>query len=322
MTPAMRAIMTPAAAIKTRGLGKSYRGGLRRRPFTAVEALDLAVPRGQVFGFLGPNGAGKTTTIMMLLGNVRPSRGRGWVLGQPIGDVEAKRRLGFLPEKFQFHDFLQADEFLDLHGKLYGMPPKRRRERIGEALELVGLADRRNSRLSQFSKGMQQRIGLAQALLHEPELVILDEPTSALDPIGRRQVRDIILHLKARGATVFLNSHLLSEIEMTCDHVAILNRGRLVREGTLEQLLAPASVVELQIEGGDDGLRAALESVGEVRELGPGRYEARVADARRVPELAEIVVRCHGRLHAMVPQRESLEDFFIRTVTAAEEDAE
>src|SRR5947209_2651624 len=312
--------MALATAVETKGLGKSDRGGLRQRPFTAVEALDLRVPRGQVFGFLGPNGAGKTTTIMMLLGNVRPSRGRGWVLGQPIGNVEAKRRLGFLPEKFQFHDFLQADEFLDLHGKLYGMPPKRRRERIGETLELVGLADRRKSRLSQFSKGMQQRIGLAQALLHEPELVILDEPTSALDPIGRRQVRDIVLHLKARGATVFLNSHLLSEIEMTCDHVAILNRGRLVREGTLDQLLAAASVVELQVEGGGPDLRAALAAVGELQEKGAGMYEVRVADARRVPDLADAVVRHGGRLHAMVPQRESLEDFFVRTVTEAEED--
>ena len=311
-----------SAAIETQGLGKSYRSGLWRRALTAVEALDLSVPRGQVFGFLGPNGAGKTTTIMMLLGNVRPSRGRGWLLGQPIGNREAKRRLGFLPEKFQFHDFLQADEFLELHGKLYGMPPKRRRERIDAALELVGLADRRKSRLSQFSKGMQQRIGLAQALLHEPELVILDEPTSALDPIGRRQVRDIILHLKARGATVFLNSHLLSEIEMTCDHVAILNRGRLVREGTLEQLLAPTARVELQVEGGDAELPAALAAVGEVREKGPGEYEVRVAEARRVPELAEVVVRCGGRLHAMIPQRESLEDFFIRAVTAAEEETE
>src|SRR5439155_3588564 len=172
-------VMTaPAAAIETRGLGKSYRGGRWQRAFAAVEALDLSVPCGQVFGFLGPNGAGKTTTIMMLLGNVRPSRGRGWLLGQPIGNLDAKRRLGFLPEKFQFHDFLQADEFLELHGKLYGMPPKRRRQRIGEALELVGLADRRRSRLSQVSKGMQQRIGLAQALLKAPVLVSLDQPAS------------------------------------------------------------------------------------------------------------------------------------------------
>jgi len=312
--------MSEATAIETKGLGKSYRGGLRRRPFTAVEALDLSVSKGQVFGFLGPNGAGKTTTIMMLLGNVRPSRGRGWVLGQPIGHVESKRRLGFLPEKFQFHDFLQADEFLDLHGKLYGMSPRRRKQRIGETLELVGLADRRQSRLSQFSKGMQQRIGLAQALLHEPDLVILDEPTSALDPIGRRQVRDIVLHLKARGATVFLNSHLLSEIEMTCDYVAILNRGRLVREGTLERLLAPASMVELQVEGGGPELRAALEAIGELQEKGAGMYEVRVPDFRRVPELADAVARHGGRLHALVPQRESLEDLFVRTVAAAEED--
>ncbi len=314
--------MTETTAIQTEGLGKSYRGGFRRQPFTAVEALDLSVPRGQVFGFLGPNGAGKTTTIMMLLGNVRPSRGKGWVLGQPIGNLEAKRRLGFLPEKFQFHDFLQADEFLDLHGKLCGMPARQRRQRIDEVLALVGLTDRRKSRLSQFSKGMQQRIGLAQALLHEPDLVVLDEPTSALDPIGRRQVRDIVLHLKARGATVFLNSHLLSEIEMTCDHVAILSRGRLVRQGTLDELLAPASMVEMEVEGGDAALPAALAAIGETRELAPGRYEVRVVDARRVPELAESVIRHGGRLHALTPRRESLEDFFIRTVTGEAEPGE
>lgn len=300
-------------AIRTVGLRKVYQGLLRRRPFVAVDGLDLCVPRGQVFGFLGPNGAGKTTTIMMLLGNTRPSGGQAWLLGRSVGNIEAKRRIGFLPEKFQFHDFLQADEFLELHGKLYGMPAERRRERTEATLKLVGLWERRGDRLRQFSKGMQQRMGLAQALLNDPELVILDEPTSALDPIGRRQVRDIILHLKERGTTVLLNSHLLSEIELTCDRVSILNRGRLVRQGTIEELLAPVSRVEIRVEALTEPVRAAMERFGPVTANGSSATVELRAEGS-VPDLAEAVIASGGRLEALVPQRESLEDMFVRVV--------
>ncbi len=181
------------SAIETHALSKVYRG------FTAVRGLDLTVPPGTVFGFLGPNGAGKTTTIMMLLGNVRPTAGTGTILGRPLGDRNARKRIGFLPEKFQFHEFLTAVEFLHLHGKLSGMSSIERAKRVPYVLERVGLGDRANSKLREFSKGMQQRIGLAQAILHNPELIILDEPTSALDPIGRRDVRDIVSELKAQG---------------------------------------------------------------------------------------------------------------------------
>jgi ABC-2 type transport system ATP-binding protein len=275
-----------------------------------------------VFGFLGPNGAGKTTTIMMLLGNIRPTAGDARLLGCLLGDVEVRRRIGFLPEKFQFHDFLQADEFLELHGKLYGMAPNSRRKRIDEVLEWVGLADRRRDRLRTFSKGMQQRIGLAQALMNDPELVILDEPTSALDPIGRRLVRDVVLKLRAAGTTVFLNSHLLSEIEMTCDQVAILKHGRLVRQGPIEALLAPPSTVELRLEQVTPSVTAALAELG--RLTGNGEAEAagegallrvEVADAARIPDLAEAVVKNGGRLLSMVARRETLEDMFVRVVT-------
>jgi ABC-2 type transport system ATP-binding protein len=300
-------------AIQTVGLRKVYQGLLRRRPFVAVDGLDLRVPRGQVFGFLGPNGAGKTTTIMMLLGNTRPSGGDAWLLGRSLGNIEAKRRIGFLPEKFQFHDFLQADEFLDLHGKLYGMPAEQRHERTEVTLKLVGLWERRRDRLRQFSKGMQQRIGLAQALLNDPELVILDEPTSALDPIGRRQVRDIILRLKAAGTTVFLNSHLLSEIELTCDRVSILNRGCLVRQGTIDELLAPVSRVELRVEALTEPVRAALECFGTVIANGSTATVELRADGR-VPDLAEAVIASGGRLESLIPQRETLEDMFVRVV--------
>jgi ABC-2 type transport system ATP-binding protein len=300
-------------AIETVGLRKVYQGWPRRRPFVAVDGLDLRVPRGQVFGFLGPNGAGKTTTIMMLLGNTRPSGGQARLLGRSLGNIEAKRRIGFLPEKFQFHDFLQADEFLELHGKLYGMPVAERRERAEETLKLVGLWDRRRDRLRQFSKGMQQRIGLAQALLNNPELVILDEPTSALDPIGRRQVRDIVLRLKAAGTTVFLNSHLLSEIELTCDRVSILNRGRLVRQGTMDELLAPVSRVEVRVDALTEPVRATLERFGPVTANGATATVELHAEGS-VPDLAEAVIASGGRLQALIPQRETLEDMFVRVV--------
>jgi ABC-2 type transport system ATP-binding protein len=301
-------------AIETCGLTKQYRRLLGRRAFTAVDHLDLQVPCGQVFGFLGPNGAGKTTTIMMLLGNVRPSAGHARLLGRPVGHVESKRRIGFLPEKFEFHDLLQADEFLELNGKLYGMGRAERRRRIDEVLELVGLADRRRDRLGQFSKGMQQRIGLAQALMHEPELVILDEPTSALDPIGRRQVRDVVLRLKSAGTTVFLNSHLLSEIELTCDQVAILKHGRLVKQGPIDALLAPPSTVELRLEQVTPAITASLAALGRLSAGEEGLLQVEVENARRIPEVAEAVIRGGGRLLSMVARRETLEELFVRVV--------
>ena len=236
------------SAIETSHLRKDYGGTLGRGAFTAVQDLSFSVPRGQVFGFLGPNGAGKTTTINMLLGNIKPTSGSATLLGRPLGNLEARARLGFLPEKFQFHEFLSAEEFLDLHGRLYGMGPKARAKRIPEVLEQVKLYDRRKSKLSEFSKGMQQRAGLAQAILNDPELVILDEPTSALDPLGRREVREIVAGLKERGKTVLLNSHLLGEIEMTCDQVAILKKGEVIRVGSLDALLAAPATVEMRVQ--------------------------------------------------------------------------
>lgn len=301
--------MTPA--IQTEALTKRYRSTV------AVRSLDLSVARGTVFGFLGPNGAGKTTTIMMLLGNVRPTAGRAWLLGRRVGDMEVRRRIGFLPEKFQFHDFLTATEFLRLHGRLAGMSEADLRRRIPEALELVGLAERAGSRLKEFSKGMQQRAGLAQAILHDPELVILDEPTSALDPIGRRDVRAAILALKARGTTVFLNSHILSEIERTCDAVAILRKGEVVAQGSLEELLA-SSHVEMEAQGLPAAAWERLRALcPDVRRSGD-RITARVRREDDVPELARIVVESGARLMSLTPQRESLEELFVRLVGPGE----
>ena len=304
--------MAAETVIETRGLRKVYGGA--KRP--AVDSLDLTVRRGQVFGFLGPNGAGKTTTIGMLLGNIFPSAGDGAMLGKPIGDRETRRRVGYLPEKFQFHDFLTATEFLDVHGSLNGMSAAARRRRIPQTLEQVGLADRADSRLRTFSKGMQQRAGLAQAILHEPEIVILDEPTSALDPLGRRAVRDIVDHLKRSGATVLLNSHLLSEVELTCDEVAILRAGRVIRQGTVEQIAAPSSSVTLELE---TVTPAALEAAARIGTVQPPAAGAKIftvtfSGEDRVPDLIASLVAAGARIRAVAPIRESLEDIFVRVM--------
>jgi len=293
----------------------------RYRNILAVRDLSLAVPQGEVFGLLGPNGAGKTTTIMMLLGNVHPSAGRAYLLGKPIGDVKTRRRVGFLPEKFQFHDFLTATEFLNLHGKLAGMSRQERARRIPQALERVGLAERARSRIREFSKGMQQRIGLAQAILHEPELVILDEPTSALDPIGRRDVRDIITTLRAEGRTVLLNSHLLSEIEMTCDRVAIIKRGQVAAQGTMQELLGFSSTVEVEVRDMTDAAMTAVRQVAarlKFERVPITRFTAWVRSEEDIPELARALVANGAQLLALVPQRETLEELFVRIIENGE----
>src|SRR5229473_8333868 len=211
-----------ALAIRTRGLRKVFGGKV------AVRNLTLDVPQGEVFGFLGPNGAGKSTSVKMLLGLVFPTSGEAEILGRPMGDVKVRSKVGFLPEHFRFYDWLTPAELLKLHGRLYGMSHATLRERVPALLDMVGLTPHREKQLRDFSKGMLQRIGLAQALIHEPELVFLDEPTSGLDPMGRRLVRDIIRAQRERGATVFLNSHLLSEVEITCDQVVFIKEGEVV----------------------------------------------------------------------------------------------
>ena len=291
-------------AIQTKALRKVYSGAA----LAAVEALDLVVPEGAVFGFLGPNGAGKTTTIGMLLGNIRPSGGTGMVLGKPIGDRNTRRLIGYLPEKFQFHEFLTAAEFLDLHGRLYGLDAKTRKARIPEALERVGLAEKAKTPLKAFSKGMQQRAGLAQAVLHKPKLVILDEPTSALDPLGRRIVRELILSLKAEGVTVLLNSHLLSEVETTCDTIAIIRRGQIVKQGTLAELTAqPASVV-IELEGISETQVQAARAFGTVEQ----RENRLTVATDATSALVAALVERGAKIRAVTPARLSLEDAFIR----------
>lgn len=297
--------MAEAAAIRTRDLAKQY-GGV-----TALAGLTMTVPRGEVFGFLGPNGAGKTTSVKLLLGLARPSGGEGQVLGAPLGDRRSRRRIGYLPELFRYQEWLSAREVLALHAALLDLPRGERGAAIGEALTLVGLAQRANDRVGTFSKGMQQRLGLGVALLGRPELVLLDEPTSALDPVGRHDVREIIRHLRARGVAVFLNSHLLGEVEQVCDRVAIVDHGRVVATGSLDELLGGTREVRLRVTGLDAAAWASLGGFGELAHEDPWLVVRGLAPGR-VPELVDALVALGGRVYAVEPRHQSLEERFLQ----------
>jgi ABC-2 type transport system ATP-binding protein len=289
-------------AIHTQDLNKRY------GKTVALEALTMTVRRAEVFGFLGPNGAGKTTAVKLLVGLTHPSGGQGWVLGRQIGDIEARRRIGYLPELFRYQPWLRAREVLELHAQLAGLARDRRRREIDQALELVGLAGRAADRVEGFSKGMQQRLGLGVALLGSPELVLLDEPTSALDPVGRHDVREIIRELKARGTTVFLNSHLLSEVEQVCDRVAVVDHGRVIATGTMQEILGKNSTVRVRVSGLDP---ARLDGFGEVSVDGSWFTFRNVSD-EMTPRLVSELVRLGGRVYAVEPGRASLEDRFLQ----------
>jgi ABC-2 type transport system ATP-binding protein len=293
-----------SSALHTVALSKRY-GEVQ-----ALVDLSMTVPRGEVFGFLGPNGAGKTTSVKLLLGLARPTSGHAWVLGAPIGDRSTRRHIGYLPELFRYQGWLQAGEVLKLHCELAQLPRSNWAEEISDALKLVGLSDRAGDRVADFSKGMQQRLGLGVALLGKPHMVFLDEPTSALDPVGRRDVREIIRHLKARGTTVFLNSHLLTEVEAVCDRVAIVDHGSVIATGTLDELLASKVGVRIRVGGLTRAASAALGRHGTVTE-GDGWLSIEGAGPEQVPEIVAEVVAAGGRVYAVEPRHESLEDRFM-----------
>jgi ABC-2 type transport system ATP-binding protein len=267
-----------------------------------------------VFGFLGPNGAGKSTSVKMLLGLVKPTSGEAEVLGRPAGDVAVRRRVGFLPEHFRFHEWLAGDEFLRLHARLYGMPSPLIAKRVPELLELAGLADHGHKRLRDYSKGMLQRIGLAQALLNDPELIFLDEPTSGLDPVGRLLVRDIIRGQRSRGAAVFLNSHLLSEVEITCDRVAFIKHGEVLEMRELGKAAAGEVTVTARVAGlQSDAARSLVQWAASVHVDGD-RLTMNVPSEDVIPEIVSYLVGSGARVYGISSQQASLEELFLRIV--------
>ena len=307
----MAANTTPPA-IQTESLRKEFGSKV------AVEDLTLTVEPGEVFGFLGPNGAGKTTSVKMLLDLVSPTSGKGWLFGKPLKDPSIRSRVGFLPEHFRFHDWLDATEFLTLHADLYHMPRSVAMPRIEELLELVGLTPHARKKLREFSKGMLQRIGLAQALLNRPDLVILDEPTSGLDPVGRRLVRDIIRDLRTNGTAVFLNSHLLSEVEITCDRVAFIKLGRVVRTSPLNALMEGEVSVEIRAANLTTETVAGLSRWGQntrLDETPSGQHLSMALHSEAdLPVINRYLVENGVEVYALTPKHVSLEELFIEVV--------
>jgi ABC-2 type transport system ATP-binding protein len=298
------------SVLRLEGLARSFRGHLGIGRTVAVENLDLDVAPGQIFGLLGPNGAGKTTTLKMILGLIRPERGSVRLFGLPPSDPRARARVGFLPENPYFYDYLTAEEFLDFYARLDGLARDERRERVGELLARVGLSGRGRTPLRKFSKGMTQRLGMAQAILAEPDLLILDEPMSGLDPVGRREVRDLILAQRAAGKTVFFSSHILQDAEMICDRVAILVGGRLRFEGALGDVVSRNVLwYEVAVSGAKpEGLPGErVSSSGDETLL-------RVRDVAELAGLLSAVRAAGGQVTSVWPRRDTLEDLFLREV--------
>jgi ABC-2 type transport system ATP-binding protein len=306
-------------AIRTDALTKHYSVGFwRPRPYLALESLTLSVGQGEVFGFLGPNGAGKTTTLKLLMQLIYPTSGSAQILGQPVGSADVKRRIGYLPENPYFYDHLTAEELLEYFGSLFGYDAAERRKRATRLLDEVGIGAERRLQLRKFSKGMLQRVGIAQALLNEPELVFFDEPMSGLDPLGRREIRQLILRLRDRGCTVFFSSHVLADAEALCSRVAVVAKGRLVAEGPLTQILAfkvhgwelvmshvPMPAIECALKEG---------RITKALPLGEDRYALDLPLETAPDRLMADLTHAGAKLVSLNPLRETLEDFFVRQV--------
>jgi ABC-2 type transport system ATP-binding protein len=308
-------------ALSVSSLSKTYRTGLLRR--STVQALDevsLTVEEGAIFGLLGPNGAGKTTLVKILLGLVHSTSGTAHLFDRPAGDPAARRRIGFVPENHRFPGFFTAVQTLQAYGRLADVPRARRKDRIPELLKRLDLAGRGDSKVKTFSKGMLQRLGLAQALLNDPDLLFLDEPTGGVDPVGRRAIRDIVLELRDEGKTIFLNSHLLSEVEKVCTQIAILREGSLVRQGSVEELTAVERVYDLVATPLPDSIRndpdlpLAPSPDGSAPAPDLEQYRVRADDRATLNAVLDRLRRADVEIESITPLRQSLEDYFIDVV--------
>ena len=306
----------PDIVLRTEALRKTFRVGFWGRPVIAVDHLDLEVRKGEIFGFLGPNGAGKTTTLKILMGLIYPTSGKAWILERKVGDVAVKHQVGFLPEAPYFYDYLTAEEFLRFYGQLFGLGGQQLSERIAMLLSTVGLSEAQSLQLRKFSKGMLQRIGIAQALINDPHLVILDEPISGLDPVGRKEIRDLILRLKEQGKTVFFSSHILHDAEVLCDRVAILLMGRLVALGKVTELIGAKTThsIEVVVEGlNPDGMERVRKIAESVIPQGE-RLLVVLPGQDQLNEVLDLIRARQATLISVTPQKSSLEDLFMREV--------
>ena len=302
-------------AILVEGLTKTFKSGWPwRPPIEALSGLSLSISRGEIYGFLGPNGAGKTTTLKILLGLMYATSGRVEILGRPAGDLEVRRRIGFLPEAPYFYDYLTAEEFLAFYGHLAGLERGELSQRIDHLLEVVGLSEARTRQLRKFSKGMLQRVGLAQALIHDPELVILDEPMSGLDPLGRKHVRDLILGLRDQGKTVFFSTHIIPDVEMICDRVGIIVQGKLLAAGRVDELVSNGHTqsVEIVCEGINADEVPSITALA-TRVLQRGRHcLVALPGPDRLEDVLAMIRARGGKLVSVTPQKGSLEELFFK----------
>jgi ABC-2 type transport system ATP-binding protein len=302
--------------LRTQALSKTFKVGFWGRRVAALDRLDLEVLRGEVFGFLGPNGAGKTTTIKILMGLIYATSGTAWIFDRPIGDKESKSRVGFLPESPYFYDYLTGGEFLRFYGHLFGLQGVMLSKRVDELLEIVGMSHARDLQLRKFSKGMLQRVGIAQALINDPELVVLDEPMSGLDPVGRKEIRDLILRLKESGKTIFFSSHILHDAELLCDRVAIILKGRMVACGRVNDLVGkePTQCVEMVVTNlGDEGVDH-LRPLSEKIVVQGIQVLVVLKSHQYVNNALDIVRSAKATLVSLTPHKGSLEDLFMRQV--------
>jgi ABC-2 type transport system ATP-binding protein len=303
------------AVVRTQNLAKTYVLGFFRKKVQAVRDVTLEVERGEIFGLLGPNGAGKTTTLKVLLGLIRPSAGRAELLGRPLGDLEAKRRLGYLPETPYFYDYLTGRELLIFVGELFDLPRRVNARRADALLDRLGLARAAGLALRRYSKGMLQRLGVAQALINDPDLVLLDEPLSGLDPLGRKQLRELIAGLREQGKTVVLSSHILADVELLADRVAILVEGRSVDTGPLDALLDPHTLsTEVVFSRPGEALQGALAAAGHRPEILGDRGRITLAGDAPADPLLALIAEHGGSVLAVSPRKESLEDLVVREV--------
>jgi ABC-2 type transport system ATP-binding protein len=305
--------MNDDVVLEVKGLRKVFHIGFFRKRVEAVNGASFTVKRGEIFGLLGPNGAGKTTTIKSILRLIFPTEGQIRIFGCSADDREVAKRIGYMPENPYVYQYLKPLEFLDLCGRLVGIPRADRRVRSEEMIDKVGLRDAADRPIGKFSKGMMQRIGLAQALLHDPELLVLDEPMSGLDPIGRKEVRDVLLEQRARGKTLLFTSHILSDVELLCDRVVIMQQGKITSEGQVHDLLESAGRrVEIRLTGASQALKDSLGSRGMILDDGAGRLTLQVEGQKTVEEIIRISNAAGAKLDAMIPERQTLENLFLK----------